>query len=167
MSQWLVVYTHVHSEARAENHLRQQGRIVYLPRYAKTRRHARRVERVIRPFFPRYLFVAHDPERSPWRAIKSTVGVSGIMFDGERPLTARQEIIDTIQARENKDGLICLSDGSIFKPGQHVRIGDGPLAEQIAIIECLDDRRRAVVLMDLLGRQVKARIPVESLTTLS
>lgn len=165
MSQWVVVYTHVNSETRAENHLRYQGCDVYLPRYAKTRRHARRVERVVRPLFPRYLFVAYEPDKMRWRAIKNTVGVSRIMLEGERPLTAPQKVIDTIQARENEDGLVRLSDRSMFQPGQHVRIDDGPFSEQVAIFKCLDDHHRAIILINLLGRQVKAHIPVEALTT--
>ncbi len=165
MSQWVVVYTHVNSETRAEINLRHQGCDVYLPRYARTRRHARRVERVVRPLFPRYLFVAYDPDQIRWRAINNTIGVSRIMLDGERPLTAPQKVIDTIQARENGDGLVRLGDRSMFKPGQCVRIDDGPFSEQMAIFKCADDRHRAVVLINLLGRQVKAHIPVEALTT--
>ena len=165
MSQWLVVYTRMHSETCAETHLRRQGCNVYLPRYAKTRRHARRVERVIRPLFPRYLFVAYEPTVTQWRFIKGTVGVSQILLEGTTPLIARQEIIDAIQTRENEDGLVQLTDRSRLQPGQKVQIDSGPLNEQMALFEGIDDRDRAIVLIELLGRQVKANIHIEALTT--
>ena len=163
MSEWLVVHTQLNAEARAEHHLRRQGYEVYCPRYAKTRRHARRTERVIRALFPRYLFVAFEMDCTPWRAIKSTVGVNALVQEGERPLIARQGIIDAIQEREAADGLVRLADASSFRAGQEVRVTDGPLSDQLALFERSDDRERAVVLLNLLGRQVRARLPVETL----
>jgi transcriptional antiterminator RfaH len=167
MSEWLVVHTQPAAEARAEHHLRRQGYEVYCPRYAKTRRHARRMERVIRALFPRYLFVAFERESTPWHAIKSTVGVSGLVQEGERPLIARQDIIAAIRQRETEEGLVRLADCASFRPGQQVRVTGGPLSDQTALFECSDDRERAVVLLTLLGRQVRARLPVETLTAVN
>ena len=50
---WYAVHTHPHKEFKAFEHLRRQNYQGYLPRYLKTIRHARKSERVIRPFFPR------------------------------------------------------------------------------------------------------------------
>ena len=57
---WYVVQTHPHAEQKASLNLARQGYGVYLPRYLKRRRHARRVETVAAPLFPRYMFVAVD-----------------------------------------------------------------------------------------------------------
>ena len=57
----------------------------YLPRYEKRRRHARRVETVAAPLFPRYLFVAIDLASQRWRSIHSTIGVSRLVCNGEDP----------------------------------------------------------------------------------
>ena len=73
---WYVVHTQVLGEDRADLNLRRQGFETYLPRYLRTRRHARRVETVARPLFPRYLFVAMDVARDRWRAVQSTFGVA-------------------------------------------------------------------------------------------
>ena len=57
---WFVAHTHPHAEAKATSHLNRQGFEIYFPRYLKRRRHARRIETVAAPLFPRYLFVAVD-----------------------------------------------------------------------------------------------------------
>src|SRR5947209_3993566 len=59
-SQWYVAQTHPRAEAKAAEHLDRQGFHVYLPNFRKRRRHARRVETVTAPLFPRYLFVSVD-----------------------------------------------------------------------------------------------------------
>ena len=57
---WYVVQTQANAEHKAVAHLGRQGFTTYLPRYLKRRRHARRVDIVPRPLFPRYLFVSID-----------------------------------------------------------------------------------------------------------
>lgn len=66
---WYVVQTQPNGEARAEAHLRRQGFRTYLPRYLRSRRHARKTQMVPRPLFPRYLFVGLDLARDRWRTI--------------------------------------------------------------------------------------------------
>ena len=76
MQRWYVAQTQPMAEHKALAHLHRQGFEVYLPRYLKRRSHARRVDHVPAPVFPRYLFVAMDIESCRWRAINSTVGVT-------------------------------------------------------------------------------------------
>jgi transcription antitermination factor NusG len=60
---WYVVQTQAGAEHKAVMHLARQGFKTYLPRYLKRRRHARRIDVVAVPLFPRYLFVEIDFER--------------------------------------------------------------------------------------------------------
>jgi transcriptional antiterminator RfaH len=69
-ARWYVVQTQPHAEAKASQHLSRQGFDIYLPRYLKRRRHARRIETVVAPLFPRYMFVAVDTSVQRWRAIQ-------------------------------------------------------------------------------------------------
>jgi len=62
MTYWCAVQTHVRSEDKAAFHLRRQGYEVFLPKHLKRRKHARRIDWVSAPLFPRYLFVAIDPD---------------------------------------------------------------------------------------------------------
>ncbi len=66
---WHVVHTHIHAEAKAAAHLTRQGFDVYLPRYLRHRRHARKVETISAPLFPRYCFVHIDRMVQRWRSI--------------------------------------------------------------------------------------------------
>src|SRR5262249_2851497 len=76
---WFVAHTHPHAEGKATAHLNRQGFEIYFPRYLKRRRHARRIESITAPLFPRYLFVAIDVNVQRWRSIYSTVGVSRLV----------------------------------------------------------------------------------------
>ena len=61
---WYVAQTHPRAEMKASQHLGRQGFEVYLPRYLKKRRHARRTDTIAAPLYPGYLFVAIDLETS-------------------------------------------------------------------------------------------------------
>jgi transcriptional antiterminator RfaH len=61
-SGWYVVQTQINAEAKAARNLLRQGFAIYLPRYLKRRSHARKIEKVPAPLFPRYLFVQIDLE---------------------------------------------------------------------------------------------------------
>jgi transcriptional antiterminator RfaH len=53
MQRWYVVHTQSYQEARAELNLRRQGFEVWLPLSRRRRRHARRIDTVLAPLFPR------------------------------------------------------------------------------------------------------------------
>ena len=62
--QWYVAQTQANAENKAVAHLARQGFATYLPRYLKRRSHARRVDVVAAPLFPRYLFVRNRHGRT-------------------------------------------------------------------------------------------------------
>ena len=161
MKAWYAVYTQSGKEALATMNLRRQGFEVYLPRYSKKRSHARRVEWVASPFFPRYLFVAMDVETARWRAIQSTIGVSHLVCFGDSPLRVPGLIIDELKAQENEKGHIVFKPAAPFVKGDAVRILDGAFSESIGVIEHLDDQGRVTMLLDLMGRQVKTRTSLQ------
>jgi transcriptional antiterminator RfaH len=167
MGVWLAVHTHALSEEKARFHLLRQGFEVYLPRYSKRRSHARKVEWVPSPLFPRYLFVAVDEAAPRWHSIQSTVGVASLVKNGGLPAHLPAVIISAIRARENETGLVELDNVLPFKPGEVVRVASGPLQDQTGIFQCLDDKQRVVLLLDLLGRAVTIRLPVESVAALA
>src|SRR6266481_9062605 len=103
---WYVVQTHPHAEAKAASHLVRQGYSIYLPRYLKRRRHARRIETVVAPLFPRYLFIAIDRMTQRWRSIQSTIGVTHLVCNGEEPATVTDRVIAELRDREDEHGFI-------------------------------------------------------------
>jgi transcriptional antiterminator RfaH len=160
---WHVVHTHAHAEAKAVAHLMRQGYEVYLPRYLKRRRHARRVETVCAPLFPRYCFVYVDRLVQRWRTICSTVGVAHLVCNGDEPAAVPALIIDEIRRREDERGFVRLDPAPRFAPGDKVRVVGGALADCLGLFQDMADRERVTVLIDLLGRKVKVTLDAATL----
>jgi len=152
---WYVVHTHPHAEAKTAAHLQRQGYSIYLPRYLRRRRHARRVDTVAKPLFPRYLFVAIDPLAQRWRAIQSTIGVVHLVCNGEHPAVLPGAVIDELIARQNAAGFIQLDLSARFSPGDKIRVVDGVFATCLGLFDGMTDRERVAILLDLLGRKVR------------
>jgi transcriptional antiterminator RfaH len=154
-SRWYVVHTHPRAEAKAALNLDRQGFTCYLPRYLKRRRHARRVETVEAPLFPRYLFVALDLATQRWWPIRSTFGVSDLVYNGEQPAPIPSGVIQAIKGREDELGFVSLARKQRFAPGETVRIIDGVFSACLGLFEGMADRERVAVLLELLGRKVR------------
>jgi transcriptional antiterminator RfaH len=154
-ARWYVVQTHSHAEERAASHLIRQGYSVYLPRYLKRRRHARRVETVPAPVFPRYLFVAINRATQHWRAIQSTVGVMSLLCHGEDPACVPEGVMSELRNREDERGFVRLDTRPRFALGDKIRVVDGVFGACLGLFEGMADRERASILLDLLGRKVR------------
>lgn len=163
-TKWYVVQTHVHGECRAEEHLSRQGFAVYLPKYSRSRRHARKTEAVIRPLFPRYLFVALDLTRDRWRAVQSTFGVSSLVFSGDKPAPIADKVVSQIRKQEDEKGLVRIQRAT-FRSGQRIRILDGVFEDAVGTFQRDADNSRVAVLLQLLGREVLTKVPHESIAS--
>ena len=155
-TRWYVVQTQAHAETKAAMHLHRQGFQVYLPRYLKLQRHARRTKTVMAPLFPRYVFVAVDLEVQRWRTIQSTIGVCHLVCSGDYPVAMAASVIDGLKSREDEQGVIKL-ERRRFAPGDKVRVLDGVLSDCLGLFESVTDRERVAILLDLLGRKVRSR----------
>ena len=162
MKKWYVVHTHSLGESKAIFHLMRQGFETYLPQYKKTRRHARKVDVVARPLFPRYLFVALDMSKDRWWSVESTVGVSHLVCNGEEPTSLPDRVVDALRAREDTDGYCAMSFLDAFKKGQKVEVSDGPLSQFIGIFDTISDTERVYILLNLMGREVRVRVPAQA-----
>jgi len=163
MERWYVVQSQPRAEAKALHHLQRQGYDAYLPRYLKRRRHARKVDIVATPLFPRYLFVRFDVEAVRWRAIRSTVGVTHMVCYGDAPTPAPEGIVEGIRAREDELGYVAMTSDVPFRRGETVRICDGALADQLGLFECVTDEERVILLLDVLGRRIRVKLPLDSI----
>lgn len=159
MTAWFAVYTQPGKETFAAQELRNQGFGIYLPRYQKLRRHAGRTEIVATPLFPRYLFVGIDLEVQRWRSVNGTRGVIGLVMSGEKPIPVPEPVVAEIRGREDEQGFIQLN-APPFRRGQTLRIVEGPMADTQALFEEAVDGNRAILLVSLLGRLVRTRMPL-------
>jgi transcriptional antiterminator RfaH len=158
---WYVVQSQPNAENKAVAHLMRQGFTTYLPRYLKRRQHARRIDIVPAPLFPRYFFVAIDITVQRWRSVYSTIGVTQLICNGDVPAAVPDEVVTTLKAREDAVGLIRLQPRP-FRLGEKIRIVEGVLADCLGLYNGMTDRDRVTILLDLLGRKVRVLVDAEA-----
>lgn len=166
MNEWYVVRVKTSHEDRAAWHLRNQDFKVYLPKYRKTIRHARKTQSVLRPLFPGYLFVNMDTASQPWRSINGTVGVLSLVQFGLQPQSIDSSIIDMIRLREDQDGIVSIAPQGL-KKGDTIRVLEGAFADHTALLEEVSDDKRVILLLNLMGREVRVHASAESLAKVS
>lgn len=158
---WYVVHTRPQAETTAARHLARQGFQIFLPLLSRRRRHARKVETVRRPLFPRYVFVALDLGGERWRPVRSTIGVADLVGNGEQPTPVPFGIVEALQSDCGADGVLRTEE--TYARGDRVRILAGTFADLEGTFECMTAAERVAVLLKLLGRSVRVSLPVEAL----
>jgi transcriptional antiterminator RfaH len=154
-SRWYVAQTHPHAEAKAFEHLRRQAYDVYLPRILKQRRHARRIETIAAPLFPRYMFVGMGLAGQRWHPIRSTVGIARLICDSEGPAQVPCSVIEALRNREDSNGFVKLDRQPRFQRGDKIRVVEGAFCDCLALYEGMSNHERVAILLELLGRKVR------------
>jgi transcriptional antiterminator RfaH len=158
---WFVVQTQVNGEAKAARNLLRQGYDIYLPRYLKRRCHARKIDLVARPLFPRYMFVAIDMATQRWRSIQSTFGVSRLVCNGEDPAAVPEAVVAALRAREDDNGFVKMDARPTFASGDKVRVLAGAFMDSAGLFSGLADHDRVSILLDMLGRKVRVLLDAD------
>ncbi|HJN37441.1 MAG TPA: transcription termination/antitermination NusG family protein [Gammaproteobacteria bacterium] len=162
MRQWYVVHTQSQKEWVAYDHLLQQGFEVYLPSIKTKRSHARKIDVVKVPLFPRYLFIQMG-EDSRWRSVNGTRGVSYILSTQHQPLALDHEVVEKLRSSEVEGGVVELSSLCSFVKGDQVWILAGSFQEQMARFERLTDNNRALLLLNFMGLQTQTSVPLDNI----
>ena len=152
---WIAVNTNPNREHIVLEHLQRQALTAYCPMLRRQRSHARRVETVLRPLFPGYLFVQANAGLQ-WRPILTTHGVRTVVRAGDDPSFVDDALIAGLKAREI-DGAV-VRPPSPYRIGQEVRIDGGPFDGFIATILELDEKDRLLVLLDVMNRAIKVKL---------
>ena len=159
---WYAVYTRPHAEATALEHLLRQGYEAYLPRYRTWVSHARRRQLALRPLFPRYLFAGLDRATTRWRPILSTAGISGVVRAGDEPAPVPPDVVAAIRAGEAAGRFDRVAPQRSLRLGELVRVTTGAFEDMVGRLVELRDQDRVVVLLELLGRGVRAQLRAEA-----
>ena len=169
-SGWAGVKTKHLSEEVAEKSIREVGYRVYLPRYQKKlqgHRAGSRAAPVMRPLFPRYLFVEVHPGQRVAPIIYAR-GVEDLIWragdigagDDRRPSLVPHDLIEEIRRKEKNGEFDAVNRKRLdIKPDDAVRITEGPYAAFIGTLVEFDDDERALVMLTMFNRPVPIRFP--------
>jgi transcriptional antiterminator RfaH len=158
---WYVARTLPQRELYAARQLTNQGFRSFVPRYWKNRRHARKVETISAPLFPRYIFVVVDRTRDRWRSINGTLGVERLLMYGGEPQAVPVGVVENLVAAADVEGNVRFNFH--LKEGQAVKVTAGPFADLVGQLERLDDNGRVRVLLEILGGKVRVVLPQDLL----
>jgi transcriptional antiterminator RfaH len=153
---WAVVNAQSNRESVAIDNLVRQEFDAYCPMVRRRVKHARRVQDVLRPLFPGYLFVRLTSRAQSWRPAISTLGVRTLVRFGEQLAFIGDDFIRELKSRE--------INGEIVQPekpymvGQKVEVAGGSLGGLVGTIIKMDEKDRLIVLMNLLSRPVKVQL---------
>ncbi len=161
--QWFAVRTKPRQEQYAKEQFSRQGFEVYLPQTLVLISHARKKGWVERPFFPGYMFLNLAIDEQRWSSIASTYGAVGAVSFGTQYPSIPNEVINTLKAHENEQGVIlCESRPSEpFRPEQKIRVICGPMRDLEGIFQVMGGKDRVLILMELLNRTISVRLPLE------
>lgn len=154
---WYVARTLPQRELYAARQLANQHFRSFVPRCLKNRRHARKVETISAPLFPRYIFVVVDRTRDRWRSINGTLGVDRLLMYGGEPQPVPHGVVENLIAAADLEGNVRFDVH--LKEGQTVKVMAGPFADLVGQLERLDDNGRVRVLLEILGGTVRVALP--------
>ena len=108
-----------------------------------------------RRVFPGYILVQMTLSDDSWYVVRNTPGVTGFVGMGNEPTPLRPEEVQAILKRMEADAPRIKVT---FRPGQKVRISDGPFNEFIGVVAEIDmERAKVRVMVSFFGRDT----PVE------
>ncbi|MDR3435447.1 transcription termination/antitermination NusG family protein [Telmatospirillum sp.] len=152
---WYVFRCLARQEGLAEANLAFQTFVCFLPKVLVTKRHARRFVTTREWLFPRYGFIALDLGKDRWHSVNGTFGVERLVMGKQGPQPVPNGIVESLQTYVDERGLIDFDQG--LKPGAVVRVKRGPFAGTLGVLQSLDGKGRAELLLDLMNGQVRAK----------
>ena len=162
---WYAVQTKPRQEHIATEHLLRQGFECYLPRAWNPSQRVPSQNPRIEPLFPRYLFVLADTDVQSISAVNYTRGVSKLVRFGTRLVEVPDWVINGLRrATDAVSGLVDMEQ-PVLGPGDHVEVFAGAFAGLKAIFQTDDGPSRAILLLNLLGRENTISVEYGNLRT--
>jgi len=163
---WYLVYTKPRQEQLARENLERQQYEVYLPLIRNRRRRNGRYVEQIEAMFPRYLFIRLDQGNDDWGPIRSTYGVSNLVYFGFKPARVAPELIEYLRLRDDESGCQSLPPPE-FAQGDRVRIVDGAMAGYEGIFQARTARDRVTILLAFAGSFTQVDLSLHQLEPVS
>lgn len=163
---WYVAYTKARQEHMAKDNLLRQGYSVYLPQMKVVRRIRGRHQVRLEPLFPRYLFVQPGSSDQSIAPVRSTFGVTGIVRFNHAPAVMKPETLQGIRELELRQSAATDEELSPFRPGERIRVAEGPLSGLEGLVSSAS-QQRIIVLLHLLGRDTRVSISCDKLLVMN
>lgn len=146
---WYGIHTKPKQEDRAGNNLRAWNIATFTPKLKERSVNpftGLRTKYVVKPLFPSYIFAHFSATRS-MHQVCFTRGVHGVISFGGQPCPVDDGIIEVIQAREDEEGFINLTE--TLRPGDRVTIQGGLFRGFIGVLDGnhTDNERVSILLV--------------------
>lgn len=161
---WYVVHTYSGYEERVRKNLEQrrqsmdaEGDIaqVVIPTEEEVEVHAGQRKTVTSKILPGYILIKMRMNDQSWAIVRNTPGVTGFVSSGNKPVPLQEEEYNRIMKQMTAESPKVKVG---FRPGQSVRVIDGPFIDFIGTVDSIDQEKGKVkVLLSLFGRET----PVE------
>ena len=152
---WYVAQVKPGANDLAERNLARQGFHAVMPRLLKMRRVGARQIQVRTPLFPGYVFIDPQTVAQSWRPINSTLGISRLLTgQGGRPARLPAGFVAALLRGCDEAGVF--AGRPALNPGDTVEVVSGPFLGLVAEVVEMTSAGRVRLLLDLLGRSVRA-----------
>lgn len=169
MKAWYAIHTYsghenkvkTNIERRAESlGLRDRIGRVLVPEEEETRVRSGKKSSIKRKVFPGYVLIEMDLDDQTWYLVKNTIGVTGFISSGNRPVPLqRHEVQNILDAMESKVPL-----GPTWKKGDVIRVNAGPFADFNGVIdEVLPDKNKIKAMIELFGRETSVEFDFDQI----
>lgn len=167
LGRWYCVHTQPEKESFAQRNLIGQGVVAFCPMQRRTIRHARKKINVLRPLFPRYLFVHLDVDGDHWHKVNRTFGVSSLVMTGDEPTPVPEGVVECLMDTADPRGVVSERSLEAFDLGEEIQVRSGPFSGHVARVHQLDDRGRVCLLLSIMGGSVSVWAPPSDLSRAS
>ncbi len=162
--QWYAIHTYSGYEERVKKNLEQRIKFmdaaddiaqVVVPTEEEVEIRGGQRRNVARKILPGYVLVEMRLTDDSWSIVRNTPGVTGFVGSGGKPVPLSDEEAEQI-LKQMRAETPRVKVG--FRPGQSVRVTDGPFADFVGIVDEVGaDKGKVKVLLTLFGRET----PVE------
>lgn len=152
---WFAVYTKAKKEEMVVKLLTDAKLNCFNPKLMEKKLIRGKLTSKISSLFPCYIFIQFDKDTT-LNLVKYTSGVRFVVGH-DTPIPVNQEIIEIIQSKLVEG--ICEINQDAFRPGERVKIINGPFKGLVGIFEeNLKARDRVIIFLDIISKQTKISI---------
>ncbi|MES2826131.1 MAG: transcription/translation regulatory transformer protein RfaH [Pseudomonadota bacterium] len=164
MGTWFLIYCKPKQDIRAEENLMRQGFHVFRPTINVIKAKIGCENSIsCESLFPRYVFLNVNPEVQSIGPVLSTLGVASFVKFGDRYATVSERLINEIKVNAETQSLAAGSREAI-KEGDEIYVNGCGFDQVKAIYYNPCGNMRALILMNIMGKEARLSVPVESIS---